>query len=341
VARLGQHREGCDCGLWSSTADQVYGGWDKEVASYGARWRAAVQRTRGLVATFGGRLIQAYYHSSSGGHTESNAYVWGGSQIPYLRGVCDPGDYTIANPNRAWRTTLDGATIGDRLGRATGHRIGAARRFVGTTRTAAGRVLATTAVGTDGRVRVSGDTLASALGLRDTKVWIGVNRNVRGAFRDRYDTLECRPGLPTSRPMGVPGGGLQRFQHGTLYYNSMRQRTLWLHGVVQTGYMARHESRSALGMPRTDVRRIRAPGCANVRCVRALFEHGGIYARPGPGLHSVVGGVFRAYRHHGGTGGLGFPTSDVRRARDGSRYAMFQRGTIRCRHGHCRVRLRG
>ncbi|MCA1834640.1 MAG: SpoIID/LytB domain-containing protein, partial [Actinobacteria bacterium] len=219
VARLGQHREGCDCGVWGTTADQVYAGWDKEIGPGGGRWRAAVQATRGLVVTYGGHLIQAYYHSSSGGHTESNSNVWGGTQLPYLRGVCDPGDYTAANPNRAWSKTLSGRDIGSRIGAATGQHVGAVRRFTDTSRTAAGRIDATTVVGDAGSVRVSGDTLASAIGLLGEKVWIGTNRNVRDPLRDRYDALGCRPGLPTSGMTRAGGGAVQRFAHGTLYRN--------------------------------------------------------------------------------------------------------------------------
>src|SRR5207249_3565900 len=96
VERLGQHRSFCDCGLYSSTADQVYGGWDKEAAADGARWAAAVARTRHQIVAYHGVPIQAYYSSSSGGHTESNDAVWGGAPLPYLRGVCDPGDDTSA-----------------------------------------------------------------------------------------------------------------------------------------------------------------------------------------------------------------------------------------------------
>ena len=43
VVRLGDDRAGCDCGVYASTADQVYGGWDKEAAPGGSSWRAAVK----------------------------------------------------------------------------------------------------------------------------------------------------------------------------------------------------------------------------------------------------------------------------------------------------------
>src|SRR5205085_1097367 len=124
-----------------------------------------------------------------------------------------PGDFTAANPNRAWSTSIDARTIGERLGRSAGRRVGVARRFVGTSRDAAGRILETTVVGSDGRARVSGSTLESALGLRSTNVWIGSDRRVRDPVRARYDSLRCRPGLPTSTQGVVPGGVRQTFEH--------------------------------------------------------------------------------------------------------------------------------
>jgi SpoIID/LytB domain protein len=59
---------------------------------------SAVDQTDGQVVLDAGQTIQAFYMSSSGGYTENNENVWGGTPIDYLRGVCDPGDYTTANP---------------------------------------------------------------------------------------------------------------------------------------------------------------------------------------------------------------------------------------------------
>jgi stage II sporulation protein D len=71
--------------LLATTADQVYGGYDAEhpVSS------AAVDATAGIVATYGGLLIQALFHSTSGGHTANNEDVFSSAPVPYLRGVVD------------------------------------------------------------------------------------------------------------------------------------------------------------------------------------------------------------------------------------------------------------
>jgi len=69
-----------------STASQVYGGVNAETSST----INAVKATRGLILTYHGKVLKAYFHSACGGHTTSAARVWGGADIPPLAGVqCD------------------------------------------------------------------------------------------------------------------------------------------------------------------------------------------------------------------------------------------------------------
>jgi stage II sporulation protein D len=75
---------------------------------------AAVDETRGLVATYEGRPIFAAYHSNSGGHTEDSENVWGTS-YPYLRGVPDP--YALESPGVSWGAALPFGAIADDLRR--------------------------------------------------------------------------------------------------------------------------------------------------------------------------------------------------------------------------------
>ncbi|MEX1125382.1 MAG: SpoIID/LytB domain-containing protein, partial [Acidimicrobiia bacterium] len=91
----------CSCHLYASTLDQAYIGWAKEDEGtnasnnqWGDSWVAAVNATAGqaLVHPYsGGRAIEAYYSSSTGGNTENNEDQWGGSAVPYLRTRPDPG----------------------------------------------------------------------------------------------------------------------------------------------------------------------------------------------------------------------------------------------------------
>ncbi|MFS0674129.1 SpoIID/LytB domain-containing protein [Ornithinibacillus sp. 179-J 7C1 HS] len=71
--------------LLPTTSDQVYGGYDAEHPIS----TQAVQETAGVVATYNGELIDAVYHSTSGGFTANNEDVWNSDPIPYLRGVPD------------------------------------------------------------------------------------------------------------------------------------------------------------------------------------------------------------------------------------------------------------
>ena len=85
--------------LESSVMDQVYDGVDIE----DSRAVRAVQDTAGEVLTYSGTVIQAFYHSNCGGHTEASRNVWG-ADLPYLQGVdCR---YCLNSYSASWETTL-------------------------------------------------------------------------------------------------------------------------------------------------------------------------------------------------------------------------------------------
>lgn len=71
--------------LGSSVISQVYGGLKAE----DPRTREAVEATRGLVLTFDLQPIEAYFHASCGGKTESGANALG-RDLPYLKPVSCP-----------------------------------------------------------------------------------------------------------------------------------------------------------------------------------------------------------------------------------------------------------
>jgi stage II sporulation protein D len=84
IAGLGKRgSDGYD--LRATTDDQVYGGYSAEhpVST------AAVDATRGVVATYNGALISALYSSTSGGHTADNEEAFNSAPVAYLRGVPD------------------------------------------------------------------------------------------------------------------------------------------------------------------------------------------------------------------------------------------------------------
>lgn len=66
------------------------------------RARQATRATKGLVLTHGGSVIAAYYHSTSGGWTENNENVWGGTPLAWLRGV--PSPWETDSPHWYWES---------------------------------------------------------------------------------------------------------------------------------------------------------------------------------------------------------------------------------------------
>ncbi|MDR0432514.1 MAG: SpoIID/LytB domain-containing protein [Bifidobacteriaceae bacterium] len=109
----------CACHLYDDTRSQVYTGWSKEnEANYGQNWKAAVDATSGqLVVDGDGKMINAYYSSSSGGRTENSEDVWSAA-LPYLRSVDDPWslDPASGNPNISWSKTITGAEVAKAFG---------------------------------------------------------------------------------------------------------------------------------------------------------------------------------------------------------------------------------
>jgi stage II sporulation protein D len=92
--------------------DQVYGG----VGAENTVANRAIESTRGLVLTYGGRTVNAPYHSTCGGTTAAASEVWRSTDEPYLRRVSDrvPGSdryYCDLAPRFSWTRTLDARTL--------------------------------------------------------------------------------------------------------------------------------------------------------------------------------------------------------------------------------------
>lgn len=63
--------------------------------------RDAVDSTAGMVITFQGRLLKAFFHSTSGGHTNASRRAFGGGTIPPLAGA-DMGSYGEGSTLHRW-----------------------------------------------------------------------------------------------------------------------------------------------------------------------------------------------------------------------------------------------
>jgi SpoIID/LytB domain protein len=165
----GDHRSGCDCTVFASTRDQAYVGWSKESDSYAYAWRGAVDATSGQVVLYGGAPILALYHSSSGGRTEANEDVWGGSPLPYLRSVEDPWSQIPENPYVRWSASFTDSELAARLGMDSVESLDLSRRTAGGG--LAWAVVGGVAGGRPSLVWIRGDRFRSALGLRSIKVF--------------------------------------------------------------------------------------------------------------------------------------------------------------------------
>lgn len=332
----------CECNLSDGSNDQVYIGWNKEGGTDGARWVKAVETTAGKIVSYEGSVALTVYTASDGGHTEDLNVQWGTplSSFPYLAGVCDPGEYTPANPWTDWSRRFPVEAFTGALAPYTGP-IGTVQGFGKIVRGVSGRIQDAVVRGTDGEATITGAELRSALSLPDDRVWINTDRNILGDIRVKYDALMCEPGLPTSTAKTLPGGSRQTFQVGAIYRNADVGVSVWLKGAVYDEYLVVGGATGTLGLPTADPMNVgsrrRGRSCPS-GCTRTDFAGGRVYWKGGLGAFALWGDVLDAYLDRGGAGGpLGFPTSRVQPAGDGESSATFERGTISCAAGTCRV----
>jgi stage II sporulation protein D len=154
-----------------TVADQVYGGLLVE----SAEGRQAVADTRGLVLTYQGRPIEAFFYSTCGGRTADGTEVFRGAAEPYLKSIADEAPngsvYCSISPRFHWREDWNGEALRETLERnlpaATGVSRDQIRQVVGfriTRRTGSGRV-DQVAIGLGGgrEIRVDGPTIRRVL----------------------------------------------------------------------------------------------------------------------------------------------------------------------------------
>ncbi len=94
--------------LGSSVISQVYKGLEAD----DPRTREAIDDTRGLVLTWQLQPIEAYFHASCGGHTESGLDALG-RDLPYLKSVSCPCDKL---PTSHWTLRVNAKEIAKQFG---------------------------------------------------------------------------------------------------------------------------------------------------------------------------------------------------------------------------------
>jgi stage II sporulation protein D len=161
--------------VFTTTQSQVYNGLGYVDGTRGETKATndAVKATAGQVCTYGGKVITAYFFSTSGGHTESIENVWqGSSPVGYLKGVTDP--YDSISPLHIWPdnpTVRAGNVVRNQLNAfSTGLVKGSLKAVYVVKHGTSPRVVRALVIGTSGYSVVTGADLRGALDLRDT--WV-------------------------------------------------------------------------------------------------------------------------------------------------------------------------
>ena len=91
-----QDADVCDdsscCQAWISKENRL-SKWNEDVREN--NWKKiieAVNSTKGKIIVYQGKVINAFFHSNSGGTTDIASNVWGGSNYPYLQAVATAGE---------------------------------------------------------------------------------------------------------------------------------------------------------------------------------------------------------------------------------------------------------
>lgn len=80
------------CQAWI-TKEKRFERWDEDKRENNwAKIENAVNNTKGKIITYEGKPINAFFHSNSGGATDTATAVWGGTNYPYLQAVQTSGE---------------------------------------------------------------------------------------------------------------------------------------------------------------------------------------------------------------------------------------------------------
>jgi stage II sporulation protein D len=154
---LRQLRPAAPYDLKATVTSQVYKGVESESPSV----REAVASTHAQVLTHGEKLINAVFHSSSGGLTENSGDLWS-RQMPYLVSVSDDDSLS---PVSRWEKTFTPEAL-----RQAFAEIGGAITIQPLETSRTGRLRRARVIGPDGELVLTGSALRERLGLRSTLV---------------------------------------------------------------------------------------------------------------------------------------------------------------------------
>ncbi len=194
---MAQRRPGQLFDLQATVASQVYKGVGAETTST----RQAVAQTNGQVLLYRGRLIDAVFHSCSGGNTENSGEIWN-RQLPYLTSV---PDFDQVSPVRNWSKSFEPQELRRAFVEIDG--VTAIEPLVTST---SGRIRQARVTGPGGQLVVSGAELRRRLGLRSTLVRFqplapAKPRAMALAVAPASDAVEPSTAEPATGPRPSPG----------------------------------------------------------------------------------------------------------------------------------------
>ncbi len=164
-----------DFDIKATEDSQVYLGLESETPIT----RKAVRSTKSLVMIYQGKLINAVFHSSSGGRTEASGNVWK-YQFPYLISVID---YDQNSPKYKWSREIPSAKLDDIF-----NELGGINSIKIIKKTKSNRVLKVLIYGPKGKKIFDGKTLRKNLNLKSTKFDLDLVLRDVSNEREIYET---------------------------------------------------------------------------------------------------------------------------------------------------------
>ena len=169
--------------ILATVMSQVYNGVNGEQVNA----VRAVKETTGLILTYQGKVIPAFYHANCGGHTENASLLWDLDE-PYLKGVdCECQDIL---KDGLWEKRVSISHVSDAL-RRQGFRVDDISDIRITGITPAGRVRNVTILSARGTTTIPAETLRAALGnteIPSVFFEVELSRGGGGIFRQGQRT---------------------------------------------------------------------------------------------------------------------------------------------------------
>ena len=169
----------------------------------------AISSTFGEVIYYKDKLIEAPFHTDSGGITENAVDVWG-TDYPYLRATTE-----IESETMSWTVHITFEEFSKRL-KESGHDVGEVRLIkvtnlelgkVSSDRSSSGRVKFLSVVGSGGEIKLTGNEMRNIFGLKSTLFDAGIN-----------DEAIVITGYGWGHGVGMSQYGAQNFaEHGYSY----------------------------------------------------------------------------------------------------------------------------